>query len=45
MKRMFASLVLTLLLSTATAWAESLATLQQRAESGNSHAQFELPLC
>lgn len=42
---MFASLVLTLLLSTATAWAESLATLQQRAESGNSDAQYDLAMC
>ena len=45
MKRMFASLVLALLLSTATAWAESLATLQQQAESGNSDAQYDLAMC
>ena len=43
MKRMFASLVLALLLSTATAWAESLATLQQQAESGN-RGQSENPV-
>lgn len=42
---MFASLVLALLLSTATAWAESLATLQQQAESGNSDAQYDLAMC
>lgn len=41
---MFASLVLALLLSTATAWAESLATLQQQAESGNSDAQYDLAM-
>lgn len=42
---MIASLVLALLMSTATAWAESLATLQQRAESGNSDAQYDLAMC
>lgn len=42
---MFASLVLALLLSTATAWAESLAALRQRAESGNSDAQYDLAMC
>lgn len=45
MKRMFASLVLALLLSTATAWAESLAALRQRAENGNSDAQYDLAMC
>lgn len=45
MKRVFASLVLALLLSTATAWAESLAALRQRAESGNSDAQYDLAMC